>query len=155
MLEPRRSRPCRDFQLPPLLSCGSIPTISNKSKLLVQKSNVLKTTSFVQSTITTVRKLIRMRLKLFDEAMGEEVHWERHVELDATIIRPNCCSCHCDFLRVLELKNTLGIHGDAHFLAVLDCSKIISLNRVRCLISIAWNSVLPLFCLVQAFPGVL
>jgi hypothetical protein len=83
---------------------------------------------------------------LFGEAMGEEVNWERKVDLDATFIKPDPCSWHRDFLiEVLELNCRLRLHGDAHFQADLDCSKIVSQDdKVYCPISTTSNR-LPLF----------
>ena len=89
--------------------------------------------------------------ELFDEAMGMRVDWEHWDATTSTIKR---CTWYGDFLiGVLELKNTLGIHGDAHFQAILDYSKIVSQNKVRCLISTASNPVFTFFSLNTRLSG--
>ena len=64
--------------------------------------------------------------------MGEEVYWERQVDLDGTFIKLECCSWYHNFLiGVLELKDAFGLHGDSHLQTILDCREIISQDQVR------------------------
>lgn len=85
--------------------------------------------------------------------MGEIVEWEIAVDLDkGAIIKPDRCDWYREFLiAVHELKNTSGIGGDAHFQAILDYCKIITLNKVRFPISTISNGVVYL-CLVHTLP---
>jgi len=79
--------------------------------------------------------------KLVDEAIGEEGKWTLPLGW-ADGIKPDGSWWYDEFLTlVLELKNTLGLSGDALLQAVVDYSKIVSREKVRYPISVALNPV--------------
>ena len=82
--------------------------------------------------------------KIIDKTMGGAVEWKKVVDLDGgAIIKPSRCHWYRDFLIAIhELKNTIGIHGDAHLQAVIGYSKIVTRDKVRCPISTPSNPVL-------------
>lgn len=77
--------------------------------------------------------------ELLDGAIGDKGEWE--VVLGwADNIKPDGSWWHNKFLILaLELKNTLGLSGDALLQAIVDYSKIISQERVRRLIFVTLN----------------
>jgi hypothetical protein len=78
---------------------------------------------------------------LVDEAIGEKGEWGLVLGW-ADKIKPGGSWWYDGFLiLVLELKNTLGLSGDALLQAVVDYSKIVSREKVRCPISVALNPV--------------
>jgi hypothetical protein len=82
--------------------------------------------------------------KIIDQTMGGTVEWQAVVNLDGeVIIKPDRCDWYRDFLIAIhELKNTIGINGDAHLQAVIGYSKIVTRNKVLCLIFTASIPVL-------------
>lgn len=76
---------------------------------------------------------------IVDEAIDENGRWTQTLGW-ADSIKPDCCWWHDVFLIVvLELKNTLGLSGDALFQAIIDYGKIVCRERVRCHVSAALN----------------
>lgn len=68
--------------------------------------------------------------ELFDEAIGEKGEWDLALGW-ADNIKPDGSWWYDGFLiLVLELKNTLGLSGDALLQAVVDYSKIVSREKV-------------------------
>jgi hypothetical protein len=68
---------------------------------------------------------------LLDKAIGEPGEWGRSLDWAASKIIPDGCWWHDIFLiMVLELKNTLGLHGHALYQAIVDYSKIVSRDKV-------------------------
>ena len=68
--------------------------------------------------------------ELINEAIGENGEWGRTLGW-ADSIRPDSCWWYYEFLiLVLDLKNTLGLAGDALLQAIIDYSKIIPQERV-------------------------
>lgn len=80
---------------------------------------------------------------LVNVAIGRTGDWGRSVNMaPLNDIKPDRCWWHDTFLiLVLELKNSLGLSGDALFQAVVDYSKIVSRDLVRRLMSTTSNSV--------------
>ena len=89
---------------------------------------------------------------IIDET-GGTVEWKKEVKLDGgKIIKPDRYEKLRDFfIAIYELKNTLGIHGDAHLQAILDYSKIVTQNKVR-MSHLHPFEPLAYLCLVQALP---
>jgi len=79
--------------------------------------------------------------ELVDEAIGEKGEWS-HTLSWADNIKPDGSWWYDSFLLlVLELKNTLGLSGDALLQAVFDYSKIVSRDKVRCPLCVALHTV--------------
>lgn len=69
--------------------------------------------------------------KLVDEAIGEPGKWRCPIDWAASRITPDRCWWHDEFLILIgELKNTLGLSGDALYQAIVDYSKIVSRDKV-------------------------
>ena len=69
-------------------------------------------------------------MELIEEAIGEKGEWGSTL-VWADRIRPDGCWWYGLFLaQVLELKNMLGLSGDALLQAIIDYSKIIGRERV-------------------------
>jgi hypothetical protein len=108
--------------------------LENLDQIEVSRQEVGRAADYLYSAINyyddeSVRELAVKRL--IDEMMGGIVEWGEIVDLDEGIIKPRRCDWYRDFLIAIhELKNTLGIHGDAHIKAVLEYSKIVTLNKV-------------------------
>ena len=78
---------------------------------------------------------------LVDDAIGEAGDWGRSLDW-ADKIKPDGGWWYDTFLiLVLELKNALGLSGDALLQAVIDYSKIVSREKVRFPISASSNPV--------------
>lgn len=91
---------------------------------------------------------------LIDEAIGEDGEWGLTLGW-ADNIKPDGSWWYDTFLiLVLELKNTLGLAGDALYQAVVDYSKILSREKVWCCVICSEDCGLPIFA-VQALPGIL
>ena len=90
---------------------------------------------------------------LVDQMIGEQGQWGSTLSW-ADNIKPDGGWWYQDFLLfALELKNTLGLSGDALLQAVFDYSKIVSREKVRCpMCGFAYSSS-PFF-VVQALPGI-
>ncbi len=75
-------------------------------------------------------------MKLIDEAIERKGEWGSAL-LDWTDgFKPNGCWWHDLFLvQVLELKNILGLLGDALLQAIIDYSKIVAWEKVQSSIS--------------------
>jgi len=68
---------------------------------------------------------------LLDKAIGAPGEWGSTLDWAASKIKPDGCWWHDGFLiMVLELKNTLGLHGHALYQAIVDYSKIVSRDKV-------------------------
>jgi len=68
---------------------------------------------------------------LINEAIGETGEWGRALDW-ADNIKPDSCWWYYEFLiLVLELKNTLGLSGDALLQAAIDYSKIVPREKIR------------------------
>ena len=68
---------------------------------------------------------------LLDKSIGEPGEWGSTLDWAASKIKPDGCWWHDSFLiMVLELKNTLGLHGHALYQAIVDYSKIVSRDKV-------------------------
>ena len=79
--------------------------------------------------------------ELVDVAIGEKAKWTSTLGWGDSI-KPDGSWWYKDFLvLVLELKNTLGLSGDALLKAVMDYSKIVMREKVRCPTSAALNPV--------------
>jgi hypothetical protein len=79
--------------------------------------------------------------ELVDEAIGEKGEWCLRLNW-ADGIKPDGSWWYDTFLTlVLELKNTLGLSADALLQAVVDYSKIVSREKVRCPVVAAFNPV--------------
>ena len=79
--------------------------------------------------------------KLVDESIGEKGEWGYNLSW-ADSIKPDGSWWYDGFLLlVLELKNILGLSGDALLRAVFDYSKIVSRDRVRCPLCVALHTV--------------
>jgi hypothetical protein len=75
--------------------------------------------------------------EILNDAIGENGEWALILDW-ADDIKPDGSWWYEMFLiLVLELKNTLGLSGDALLQAVVDYSKIVSRDRVRCPIFVA------------------
>ena len=69
---------------------------------------------------------------LVDIAVDQGGSWNTQLKW-ADGIKPDCCWWHKEFLiTVLELKNTVGLAGNPALQAIVDYSKIISQEKVRC-----------------------
>ena len=78
---------------------------------------------------------------LVDELIGEKGEWGYNLSW-ADDIRPDGSWWYDSFLLlVLELNNTLGMSGDALLQAVFDYSKIVSRDKVRCPLCVAFHTV--------------
>ena len=79
--------------------------------------------------------------RLVDESIGEKGECGYYLNW-ADNIKPNGSWWYDDFLLlVLELKNTLGLSGDALLQAIFDYSKIVSRDKVRCPLCVALHTV--------------
>jgi hypothetical protein len=79
--------------------------------------------------------------ELIDESIGEKGMWGYNLSW-ADSIKPNGSWWYDSFLLlVLELKNTLGLSGDALLQAIFDYSKIVSRDKVRCPLCVALHAV--------------
>jgi hypothetical protein len=93
-------------------------------------------------------------MELIEEATGKKGEWGSTL-VWADRIKPDGCWWYGLFLaQVLELKNTLGLSGDALLQAIIDYSKIIGQERVRSSLC-RFESYSLLFFAVQALSGVL
>ena len=78
---------------------------------------------------------------LINEAIGENGEWGRALGW-ADNIKPDSCWWYYEFLiLVLELKNTLGLSGDALLQAAIDYSKIVPREKVGIPIDVASNPI--------------
>jgi hypothetical protein len=69
--------------------------------------------------------------EIINKAIGEAGKWGCHINLAHSRIKPDGCWWHDVFLiLVLELKNSLGLSGDALYQAVVDYTKIVSGDEV-------------------------
>ena len=82
--------------------------------------------------------------KLVDEAIGEKGKWNISLGWADSIKPDRIWSHHVFVALVLELKNTLGLSGDALPQAVIDYSKIVLREKVQCPIVTAFY---PYHCL--------
>lgn len=104
-------------------------------EVTVSRQELIRAANYLRCAVDyyvdeTVRELAIKQI--INETMGGIAEWGKIVELDQGFIKPDRCEWYHDFLIALhELKNTLGIHGDAHFQAILDYSKIVTLDKVR------------------------
>ena len=132
--------------------------LDHPEQVTVSRSEVERAAKYLRCAVTFYGDEDRRQdaiQELVDEAIGEKGEWG--VALGwADNIKPDGCWWYDMFLiLVLELKNTLGLSGDALVQAVVDYSKIVSRQKVRCLICRRFEPRrLPLFA-VQALPGVL
>jgi hypothetical protein len=79
--------------------------------------------------------------ELVDESIGEKGEWGYNLSW-ADNIKPDGSWWYDSFLLlVLELKNTLGLSGDALLQAVFDYSKIVSRDKVRCPLCVTLHTV--------------
>ena len=90
---------------------------------------------------------------LINEAIGNNGEWGYVLDW-ADGIKPNSCWWHNLFLvQILELKNTLGLSGDALLQAIADYSKIVARERVRSLIPVPLNPIAYLGLQYKPFRG--
>jgi hypothetical protein len=118
--------------------------LDHLEQVKVSRSEVDRAAKYLRCAITFYededhrQKAIK---ELVDEAIGEKGKWGLALG-SADNIKPNGSRWYDEFLiLVLELKNTLGLSGDALLQAVIDYSKIVSRERVQCPISASLNPV--------------
>ena len=80
-------------------------------------------------------------MDLINEAIGQNGEWGYALDW-ADGIKPDSCWWHYLFLiQILELKNTLGLSGDALLQAIADYSKIVAREKVRSPIHVPSNPI--------------
>jgi hypothetical protein len=144
------------------LRCPALATLQrnleNLEKIKVSRSDIDCAAKYLRSAVDFYKDEAQRQkaiMKLIDEAIGRKGEWGFALDW-ADGIKPDGCWWHHLFLvQVLELKNTLGLSGDALLQAIIDYSKIVAREKVRSSISAPFKShSLPLFA-VQALLGVL
>ena len=118
--------------------------LDHPEQVTVSRSEVERAAKYLRCAVTFYGDEDRRQdaiQELVDEAIGEKGEWG--VALGwADNIKPDGCWWYDMFLiLVLELKNTLGLSGDALVQAVVDYSKIVSREKVRSPIFAALNPV--------------
>ena len=118
--------------------------LDHLEQVLVSRRDVERAAEYVQCAVVFYdnEDLRRKAIKdVVSGAIGEVGEWECSLDW-ADKIKPVGSWWYETFLiLVLELKNTLGLSGDALLQAVIDYSKIVSREKVRFLISAASNSM--------------
>ena len=131
--------------------------LDHLEELPVSRSEVGRAAKYLRCAITFYEGKARRRdamQGLVDEAIGQKGEWTLALDW-ADNIKPDGSWWYDGFLiLVLELKDTLGLSGDALLQAVVDYSKIVSREKVRCPICRFESRGLPLFA-AHALPGVL
>jgi len=92
---------------------------------------------------------------LVDEAIGEKGEWRRVLGWADNIKPDSCWWCYEFLILVLELKNTLGLSGNALLQAAINYSKIVPQEKVRIPISTTSNPIAYLCCSTNAFGSTL
>ena len=90
--------------------------------------------------------------ELVNEAIGEKGEWNDRLEWADNIKLNGSWWYNSFLLLVLELKNTLGLSGDALLQAVFDYSKIVSRDKVSPIYRFAYRN--SPWLVVHALPGV-
>jgi hypothetical protein len=92
-------------------------------------------------------------MDLINEAIGQNGEWGYALDW-ADGIKPDGCWWHDLFLvQILELKNTLGLSGDALLQAIADYSKIVAREKVRSPIPVPSNPIAYLGLQYKPFRG--
>ena len=112
--------------------------LENLEKILVSRSDVDCAAKYLRSAVDFYKDEAQRQkaiMKLIDEAIGRKGEWGFALDW-ADSIKPDAVWWHHLFLvQVLELKNTLGLSGDALLQAIIDYSKIVARQKVRSSIS--------------------
>jgi len=70
--------------------------------------------------------------KFINSAIGRTGDWGRFIDCAASKIKPDGCWWHDEFIIMfLELKNSLGLGGDALYQGIIDFSKILSRDKYK------------------------
>ena len=124
----------------------------------ISRLDVERATKYLQCAVTFYKDEAQRQKAitgLVDEAIGEKGEWGRVLGWADNIKPDSCWWCYEFLILVLELKNTLGLSGDALLQAAIDYSKIVPQEKVRILISTASNLVAYLCCSTSAFGSTL
>ena len=109
-------------------------SLGHLEELSVSRSEVERAAQYLRCAVTFYedkahfQKAIR---GLVDEAIGQKGEWGLALGWADNIKSDGSWWCDAFLILVLELKNTLGLSGDALFRAVVDYSKIVSRQKVR------------------------
>jgi len=108
--------------------------LDDLERVHVSRADVNRASSYLDLAVMphlnkdTYRKLVR---NVVDSAVGAPGEWVKTLDW-ADGISPDASWWHSDFLiQALELKNTLGLSGDAIIQAIITYSKVISQKKVR------------------------
>jgi hypothetical protein len=132
--------------------------LENLEKIKVSRSDIDCAAKYLRSAVDFYKEEAQRQkaiMKLIDEAIGRKGEWGFALDW-ADGIKPDVVWWHHLFLvQVLELKNTLGLSGDALLQAIIDYSKIVAREKGRSSISAASYPIAYLLFAVQTFSGVL
>ena len=107
--------------------------LDHLEQVQVSRQEVQRAANYLQCAVKFYKDKSRRQEKikeLVNEAIGENGEWGLTLGR-ADNIKPDSSWWYNTFLiLVLELKNTLGLSGDALYQAVVDYSKIISREKV-------------------------
>jgi len=91
-------------------------------------------------------------MDLINKAIGQNGEWGYALAW-ADGIKPNGCWHDLFLVQILELKNTLGLSGDALLQAIADYSKIVAREKVRSFIPVPSNPIAYLGLQYKPFRG--
>ena len=119
-------------------------SLDNLEQVQVSRSEVERAAKYLRCSVAFYEDEAHRQnaiKELVDESIGETGEWGYNLSWADNIKLDGSWWYDSFLLLVLELKNTLGLSGDALLQAVFDYSKIISRDKVRCPLCVVLHAV--------------